>query len=30
MLSKEQWAALAKAAEAEEAAAKNSVKVKKP
>ncbi len=30
MLSKEQWAALAKAAEAEEAAAKNSVKVKQP
>ena len=29
-LSKEQWAALNKAAEAEEAVAKNSVKVKKP
>jgi hypothetical protein len=30
MLSKEQWAALAKAAAAEEAVAKNSVKIKKP
>lgn len=30
MLSKEQWAALTKAAAAEEAVAKNSVKVKKP
>lgn len=29
-LSKEQWAALTKAAEAEEAVAKNSVKIKKP
>jgi hypothetical protein len=30
MLSKDQWAALTKAAEAEEAVAKNSVKIKKP